>query len=351
MTVVYVYEPQATYQRIAAELVPNLLEEEALSDFFPLENIQRTRLIWTQDDNQTGIMSLRGEGGSPTNTSRIGQKSYEATPGFFGNFLTLGETELMERTGTGNFDGLNVDINVHDLVAADQGRLAVQYRWRWKQMMGTLLNTGTLTINLPDGSPGYSTSYTQQTFSPGTAWTTHASATPLLDLMNLQINYGRGTSNDFGSRATAYMSSKTFQDLRFNSNSADLYGRFPTTTPLAMRSLKDVNEILLASGAPQVKIVETGYLNASGTWVLDFPDGVVQVLAARPTGEKPGAAIMTKNALNPGMAPGVYSFVNDFQNAVGGVRIAIPPRIDVHMGFNGGAVMKRTLQVVTITSA
>ena len=37
MTVVYVYEPQATYQRIAAELVPNLLEEEALSDFFPLD--------------------------------------------------------------------------------------------------------------------------------------------------------------------------------------------------------------------------------------------------------------------------------------------------------------------------
>jgi hypothetical protein len=209
-----------------------------------------------------------------------------------------------------------------------------RYYNRLCQMGWTLLNTGTLSIALPNGSIGYVASYTQQTYTPTTPWTTKATATPIQDMMKLQTQFGRGTINNFGATAKAYANSRTLQDALLNTNATDAGGKRVNNSTVT--SLPELNAIMLAAGCPQFEIWDGSHDDGAGNTVMDIPDGTIHVIAARPGANATiGKTLMTKNANNPGQAPGLYHKIIDRTK---GPYPSIPPKIENHCGFNGGSV-------------
>jgi hypothetical protein len=145
--------------------------------------------------------------------------------------------------------------------------------------------------------------------------------------------FGRGVSANFGAGASAIMNMTTFANLRQNQNPADLYGRraggFST-----INSMAEINVLLAGDALPQIVIYDGVWFDDAKVMHLFVPDNVVVVIAPRGNGTRIGAYRYTRNAVNPGAAPGAYSRVVD-RGAMG----QIPPSIEVHDGHNGGPVL------------
>jgi hypothetical protein len=346
MPVTYTYQETSVLTRIANDLILRPTMDDPVFKILPIRPRNSMNLRWIIRDNYIGLMKLRGLGGEPTRVNKVGQKVFETTAGVFGEFETVDEKEMTTRAAGFPAD-LSVPIDVKDLVAEAQEQLTARQISRMKQIAWNLLINGTISIALSEGGIGYSESYTQQAVTVSPLWSSTTTATPLVNLQDLQPTYGRGTSNMFNGMAEMWMNSKTANYLIRNRNSADLGGS-RTRYGATFNDIRTINEILVDQNVPVINIWDDGYLDDSGTFQLYLPDGKVLVVGKRPDGELPGEFQITRNANNPDMGARAYAEVLNYTD---GPAKRIPPTIQIHQGFNGGAVVERAKQLVIMTVA
>lgn len=324
----FVYPTSVELNQIAQDKMPRLTADRPIFDLFPIRNVDAHLLRWEQKDNYLGLQQLRGLNGDPPRIKRVGGKVYQMEPGVYGEFGRIDELELTTRRQWGTF---NQPISIDDLVMEIQDQLLGRMLDRLEQIGWTLLTTGTFSVAGPTGQTIHTDSYTTQTFTAGTVWSTVATSTPIADFRAVQL-LSRGKSVSFGAGSLAFMNRTTFNNMLSNTNSNDLGGR--RVTGLApVNNINGINQILAGEDLPSIVIYDEGYLDDAGSFQLYIPNGKVVVIGKRPAGQTVAEYRMTRNVNNANMAPGIYMKVFDRGDD------AVPRTIDVHLGHNGGPVM------------
>jgi hypothetical protein len=329
----FTYPTNRELQAIGPVKVARLTQNRVGFQILPMRNVPFGAVQWKQADNYFGLQQLRGLDGAPTHVKRVGERTYIYEPGVYGEFMHITETELTMRAGS-NMDP-NAVIDVTDLVAGLQDQLSVRELDRIELIIWTLIMTGTFSVLLPSGEIGFTATFTLSTHA-GSDWSTAASSTPLKDFRDARIaNVGLGAN--FGAAATAYANSTTIARMLGNTNTADLGGR-RVEGGNTVQNLGQANAILVGNDAPRIVEYDEGYYNDSNVFARFIPDDKVAIIGQRPGGQRVGEYVLTRNANNPGYAPGRYEYVNDKTGNGGGIR-QTPPNIEVHAGHNGGPVL------------
>lgn len=312
---------------IEQTLIPRVTEGRLGLQLMPVVNSDYHILSWEQKDNYTGLQEVRGLNGQPGRVTRIGGRRYTMPPGVYGEFTSVDEAEVTARRAWGS---INTVVDISDLIAECQEHLLIRRYDRIEKIIWDLLVNGTFSVSNEFGVI-HTDTFDIQTYD-ATTWSTVATSTPLVDFRAIQL-LGRGTSNKFDAAAgaKAYMSRATFNYLVANANDNDIAGR-RVTGLLSPLTLNEINVILLGEGLPTIEIYDEGYLDSNGTFQLFIPINKVVVVGGRPGGAKLGEYRMTRNANNPGQAPGAYQKVAYEENEV-------PFKVDVHDGHNGGPVL------------
>lgn len=332
----FVYPTAIEIQAVAQTLVPRLVAARPVFDIFPLRDVDSHLLEWEQRDTYTGLQQVRGLNGQPPRVKPLGARRFLMNPGVYGERMDLDEQQLTMRRNYGSLQGF---ANVTDLVRECQDRLLGRRLDRIEWIIWTLLVTGTFSV-LDGSSILHTDSYTTKTFTAGTAWGTAATSTPLADLRAVQL-LSRGISVDFGARATLYMNRTTMNQLLSNTNANDMGGRRVTglqtvNGPVAL------NQVLSADDLPGIVVYDQGYLDDNGTFQLYIPNNKAVLVGSRRDGDPVGEFRLTRNANNPGMAPGAYMKVIDDEDVV-------PRTIQVHDGMSGGVVLFHPGAIVLLT--
>lgn len=325
----YVYPTSAELIQVAQDKMPRLVQDRPIFDIFPMRSVNEHLLIWEQLDNYRGLQQVRGYNGQPPRVNPVGIKQYTMTPGVYGENLPIPEQELSTRRATGTF---GTPIDMTDLVLEKQDQLLLRRLDRIELIGWTLLTTGTFSVPGPAGTILHTDTFPVQTYSAGVPWGTFATATPLADFSQVQLQ-SRGKSVDFGAAATAFMNRYTFNNLRSNANALDLYGR-RTAGLGTFNNIGAINQLLIGDDLPQIKVYDQGYLRESdGTFIPFIPNNVCVVVGKRPAGQVVGEYRMTRNVNNPDLAPGPYMRVIDTGE------LLVPRNIEVHDGHNGGPIL------------
>lgn len=344
MPVTLHYQNKATLKRVAANLVAGMsLSNPIFQYVFPIESTDDILLRWYIDENVGGQMALRGAGGAPVKVDPDGRDYWETEPGVFGEYMSIDEIQLL-LLGRNVPADQNITVSVKGEVARYQNKLMVRERNRMRVMGWTVARTGEIAIPLPSGGIGYRENYTIATKIAAPLWTDLENGKPLATFQGLQEEYGVGTSNNFGTRAVALMNTFTKNLLTLNQNPKDWGGRKINNGDLM--SMADYDIIREAMELPQIIVWDEGWQDDAKVFHKDIPNGEILVVAQRSDGEKPGAFNMTYNAVNNG--PGAYAEVIDYST---GERKEIPPRVEVHAGFNGGLVLHRPSQILRLIVA
>ncbi len=324
MAITVTYPINADLQAVAQDKLPNLIANRPIFNILPIRNVDADVVMWDQEDNYTGLQAVRGLNGQPQRVKRIGGKRYLMQPGVYGEFAVIDEVEITRRRPYGAWSG---SVPIDDLVMKAQDQLLGRRLDRIEKIGWDLLTTGTFSVAGPDGITYQTDTFTLQTASAAVDWDTAATATPLIDFRAVQL-LSRGHSVNFGARAHAYMNRVTFNKMIKVTNSADLGGK--RTTGLApINDINGINTILGGEDLPQITIFDGGYQNDSNTFVPFIADDKVVIVGVRTDGAAIGEYQMTRNANNPGAAPGAYMKVVDDPDEV-------PRLIEVHDGHNGG---------------
>lgn len=323
----YIFPTAAQLREIAATKMPELVRSRPIFDYFPREDQDTDVIIWEQEDVLTGLQSYRGLNGAPPNVARPGAKRYVEQPAVFGEFTLIDEVELTRRRSYGSLTAM---ISINDLVTRAQDFLMGRELDRQEKMLWDLVTTGTVSVTGVNGTTAYSIAYTTQTYD-ATTWGTVNTATPLADFRAVQLK-ARGYSLRFDQGAAAYANIPTINKMLSNTNANDIAGR-RTAGLGSINSIDQVNQLLLMDGLPRIIPYDAGYLDDSATFQPFIPDNKVIVFGARTDGAALGAYFMTRNANNPGLAPGAYTKVVD------GGDDGVPRTIAVHRGHNGGPAL------------
>jgi hypothetical protein len=323
----FIYPSSVQLEQIAQTLTPKLTMDRVGFQLFPMVNVDSHLLMWEQKDNFVGLQQVRGLNGEPNRVKPKGSSRFMMEPGIYGEYGLIDEQELTTKRQMASFDR---PIDITDLVLDRQNQLLGRRLDRIELIIWTLLTTGTFSV--ADGAFTLHTdSYTFQSFDSTIGWGTAATSTPLADFRAVQLK-ARGYSVNFGASATAYMNRVTFNNLLTNTNANDLGGR-KAAFGESINGPAGVSRVMAADDMPNVVIYDEGYLDSTGTFQLFIPNNVVVVVGARPAGQRVGEYRFTRNANNPGMAPGAYMKVFDR-----GER-EVPRAIEVHDGHNGGPVI------------
>lgn len=324
----FAYPTNAELTLILQEKLPVRTSEDALFDVMPLENDDAALVMWEQEDNYTGLMALRGLEGQPARVSKVGLKQYSMTPGAYGDFIGLDETELTLGRAPGQF---GQPINLESTIMRRQDQLLNRAIDRLRMIGWSLISNGTFSVPTLSGDVQHTDQFDLQHSTATVSWSSVDTATPLADLRKARLS-GRGKGANFGTAGTIFMNQQTFDWFASNHNSADLGGRRMAGL-YGPVTLEDVNKILIGDGLPAVTIYDDGYLNDSGTFVPFLADGKVVYIGKRPAGQKVASFKLTRNASNLDAGPGMYSRVIDRGET------SVPRVVEVHMGFNGGPVV------------
>ena len=326
MATVYTYPTSASLTQIEQVKIPVLTMSDPLFTLMPIENEDADLIMWEQLDNYTGLQGVRGINGEPSKVQNIGGKRYLMQPGYYGEYSPVDEAELTRRRKFGSF---NQPIDISDLVLQRQDFLLNRRIDRIRYIGWTLLTAGTFsTVHPITGATLHTDTFPLQTASANVVWSTSATATILKDFRAVQL-LGAGKSTNFGSKATAFMNRIQFNAMVSNTNQNDLAGR-RVTGLLSPLNLGEINTILMNEDLPNVVVYDEGYLDSSGTFQRFIPTGVVVIIGVRPGNAPVARYKMTRNANNADLGPGPYTRVIDT------LLTAIPRRVEVHDGHNGG---------------
>lgn len=341
------------------EIAPDLMNKGRVGrvglDLFPMANHDTFHVRWTQRDNYYGLQQMRGIDGAPPKVQRLGSNSFVYEPGVYGEHTLITERELLTRAVPNHPE---IKIPVSDLILADQALLANRQLDRMEANAWTLAGTGTLTIPLPGpaGPNIWTDTYTIQTFTASIPWSTTTTATPIADLQTVQQKQV-GHSVSFGADATLYLNQVQANRLLNNSNTADFGGR-RDQYGATLNNLVSFNNYFQGQNLPKIVVYDAGYqLNplsgpetAPSTQFQKFiPNGVGILVGARTNGAPIGHTQMTIQAMMPGGNPsaGVYSFVKDYAQGIN-APLEVPPKMEVHMGWNGGTTIEFPSAIVAL---
>lgn len=328
MAVTYTFPQSEELRLIEQELLPQLEQDDPILKEFPTTEVRADRIRWEQMDNFKGLQQLRGLNGAPNYVQRVGGKEYDFVPGVYGEFTTIDEKELTTRRQWGTFGD---PISIDDLVSVSQAYLLQRRLDRLRQILWSLVTTGTFSIPHPRGGVMHTDVFNIQTFDSTVGWPTFATATPFADIRALALKY-RGKSVDFGKGARLYINRTTLNNLLLNQNPADAYGR-RLPAGATINQLDEAQGILTANDLPQIVAYDGGYIDEAGVFQLFIPDNKGVLIGRRTNGANLGEYRMTINANNPNLEPGAYTRVIDHGE------LSVPRRIDVHDGHNGGPVI------------
>lgn len=332
----FLYPSAVVLQQINQEMVPRLAANRKIFDIMPMRDVDSHLLEWEQKDNYLGLQQVRGLNGQPSRVKMTGGKRYLMQPGVYGEFELIDEQQLTTRRQWGTLAGT---IDVTDLVREKQDKLLQRRLDRIESIGWTLLATGTFSV--ADGTSVLHTdTFTTQTQTASVAWATAATAAPLADLRVAQLK-ARGYSVDFGAGSTLYVNRSTANAMLNNLNAADLYGR-RTTGLGTFNSLPQINTLLASDDLPSIQVYDDGYYNDAGTFTLFVPNNRAILVGTRRDGDPVGEYRMTRNANNPGFAPGPYMKVVDDPDQV-------PRSLAIHDGHSGGPVLYHPAAIVVIT--
>lgn len=336
----FIYPSSADLTLIAQDKVPLLTQADPLFDIMPIETQDTTHIIWEQLDNYTGLQSLRGMNSDFPIIGQLGSKQYVETPGIYGEGSLIDEFMLMERRRLGTF---NAPVDVNDLVMQKQDRLLQRRIDRIRYIGWTLLTTGTFSVSTKNGTIAHVGYYKTQTYTASVSWSTFATATPLADLRAVQL-LARGHSVNLGSNAVAYANRKTVNNMLNNLNSADIYGRRVAGLATA-NSLQGMNAIFMMDDLPTLVVYDDGYLaDGTGLFTPFIPDNTVVVVGKRTVGDPIAKYVMTRNAVNPSLAPGPYMYVDDARNDGGQA-----PSIGIFDSHAGGPIILYPSAIVVMS--
>lgn len=321
----YIFPTSEELKLIEPDKVAMLSMDDPIFRLFPMVNVDSHVLSWEQRDNYLGLQAIRGLDGQPKRVKSIGGKRYTIEPGVYGDFDLVDELELTTRRQWGT---QNLPIDISDLVTEKQDLLLQRRIDRIKQVIWTLVTTGTFTVLNEEGVAMYAGTYDLQDATASVAWGTSATAKPLSDFRAVQL-LSRGHSVSFGADAEAFMNRKTFNKLVSNTNTNDVAGR-RTSGLNTVLNLDEINRVFMGEGLPSVVVYDEGYLNDSGTFVSFIPDDQVVIVGKRPGNQPVGDYAMTRNAQNANLAPGAY------QKVIDTLDVKVPREIQVHDGHNGG---------------
>lgn len=339
----FTYPDQKELKEVEQEKLPSLIEDDEIFDDFPITEVPSWRLSWEQLDNFQGLQQVRGLDGQPGRVQQVGAKSYDFEPGVYGEFGTLTEKQLSEARELGTFDK---PISLDTLIGRLQTQLLNRRIDRIRQIIWTLLTSGTFAVARDDGTILHTDVFPLKTFSAAVSWATFATATPYADLRNIVLKQ-RGQSVDFAG-GKLYMNQVSINNLLSNTNANDLFGR-KVGGGNTLNDLVDINAISSKQSLPTIMPYDWGYIsdgkdgNTKGTFVPFIPNGVAVLIGKRTNGAPLGEYRMTRNANNPKMEPGAYTRVIDHGED------EIPRKIDVHDGHNGGPVVYFPGAVVVMT--
>jgi hypothetical protein len=326
----FIYPSNAILQEIAQDLLPALQMNDPIFGIMPIVNRDTDLVMWEQEDNYLDLMNVRGINGQPGKVQPVGLKRYAMQPGYYGDFTVIDEQEITRRRNPGSF-GQTIDLN--ELVRKRQDLIMTRMISRIVSICWSLIATGSFSVS-KDGAVVVTDTYTIQTYSAGTAWSTAATSTPLADFRAVKLKQ-RGHSVAFNARATAYMNQVTFNNMTANTNSADLGGK--RTAGLAtVIGLSDTNKVLLAEDMPQIVIYDGGYLDSAGTFQPFIANSKVVVVGERLDGGNIAEFEMTRNANREDLGPGIYNFITDTLTAS---TAPVPRELGIHLGFNGGPAL------------
>ena len=172
-----VYPNAVTQRQIAQDLIRDQEADDITMGLLPVQQEPTHYVRWYQLDNYYGIMGMRGLDGSPSKVTEVGINSYTYEPGVYGEFMTIGERELLTRAAPLNPE---LPIPVTDLVAMRMKQLVARAYDRMRYNIWTLLGSGVLNIPLngPSGAQVYQDTYNIQTLSALVPWASTATATP-----------------------------------------------------------------------------------------------------------------------------------------------------------------------------
>lgn len=338
MPTTYTYPTQKELREIEQEKLPVITEDDEVFDMFPMTDDPSWRLTWEQMDNYLGLQQVRGLEGQPGKVKMVGSKTYDMEPGVYGEFTEVGEKQLTEARQLGDF---NKPVTIDYLVSIAQNLLLNRRLDRVRQIIWTLLTTGTFSVSRADGQILHTDVFPLKTYSAAVAWSTVATATPFADLRGAKLK-GRGQSVDFGRKAKLYINQVTANYLLQNTNAADAYGK-RLSSGATLNSLEDINAINSVNDLPEIVVYDKGYLDDNGTFQPFIPNGKGVLIGARTNGAKLGEYRMTRNANNPNLEPGSYTRVIDRGET------RIPRTIEVHDGHNGGPAIYFPGAIVVIT--
>lgn len=330
MDINYQYPTTRELKEINPEKIIDLTRERPTFEIFPTVESKLWTLEWTQKDNYKGFQQLRGINGEPSYVTMVGDRSFSAKPGVYGEFMTVDEEQMTLRAAQ-NDPTQPVDIT--ELVTERQDYLNKREVDLLEFIHWKALLDGQFTFVGPTGAEYGDTFPIQHaTFSD---WSNLVTATPLLDLMSIKP-LSSGKSVSFGSGSQMFMNSITLSYLLRNRNPNDLGGQLAIqnggTKPL--KTLGEINALFTGSNLPVIYEYDEGYNRESdGAFTKWIPDRVVSIVGRRTNGDRLGEYRMVRNSNNPGLAPGRYEEVIDW------IGKRIPRTIEVHRGHNGGLVM------------
>lgn len=335
----YLYPEVRELREIGPVLVAEETANDVLFQIMPIRNADAPLIQWTVEDDAKGLQNLRGLDGADIHVSAIGNASYLAEPGHYGDFMTITERELELRGGSVIGEAT---VNVSDLAAQRFRLLVTREMNRIRQIGWTLLTTGTFAVAGKGGTLSHTDTYALQTLS-GSDWSTATTSTPLADFRSVQ-QMGAQYGTEFNGASLAIMNRVTANRMLANTNSADLGGR-RTLNGTTINSVAEVNRIVTGEDLPQIVIYDKGYRADNGTFTKFVADDKVVYVGVRSDGDTIGEYRMTRNINNPNGAPGSHEYIKDYAQGVNAPK-ETPPRIELHRGHNGGPVIYRPKSVV-----
>jgi hypothetical protein len=325
----YAYPTSKELEEIEREKLPRLTANSPVFRMFPFDSSESHLLEWTQEDNWGGMQQIRGLNGMPPRVLAVGEKSFIAKPGIYGERMDIDEMEMTVRASRAD---RSRPARIDDLVIRRQDQLLDRRLTRIEWLGWQLALNGRFIVHDINSVILHQAAYAIQEYTAPIAWSNTATAKPLQDLRNISL-LARGKGTAFDARATLYINRVTANYMMSNTNDADL-GKKMMAGLTPVTSLNGVNQILTGENLPNVEVYDDGYLDETGTNTLWIPDNVGLVQGARPSGTPIGRFRFTLNVNNPGSAPTPYVRVLDHFDR------RIPRLIEVHDGFNGGPIIQ-----------
>lgn len=325
----YTYPENIELSQIQQTYLGRMVAESAAFSIFPRMTSEATTIKWEQLDNYYGLTQIRGINGSPSSVKKTGIRQYSCTPGYYGEYESIDEAEILDRRKIATF---GTPINLEELVMIASNKLMQRQVARQEKMIWDLLGNGFFSVSDAKGAVLHTDQYTQRIYTAATPWSATTSATPLQNFRDIML-LSRGYSVRFDQAATVYVNRKQANYLLQNSNPADFGGK-KILGGNTVNSMEQLNSLLTGEGLPQFAVEDGGYLDeTTGNYTLYIPDGTAILVGQRAGGVPVGNMVTTPNLMNPGFGPGEYYKVVIREDD-------IPYRYQVHRGFNAALALK-----------